>query len=486
MYVFNPVGLGGRPSTITFDPLTGCADPVTAAERATDMLAATGHGYHAAGGDREFWDDQGRRNLAALLHAAALGRGPDDGATSSLAGRPPRGTRRRSPVCCATSRRSRQYVHSVTQFIETNERTRTLDHRHDLPALAWLTHKPAQAAALPERRGRAAARRRRLLAAARHRVHARRGGGPGRAAGVRDDRVDRPRGPPAGRVLPGRAAGPAAVAAAGRGRADLPGPAAPVDRRHGRARGVDRRLLPVPRAADRPLRRRQDRHDHQQLRRPGAVRRHRRPRRPHVLVDPGGGAGRADHHHRPARAGRLPHHPPGPGAGARAAREPAARAGGRVPATMPPVIGRAEQAYRRFDVRAHHTPQAWSVRARIWLTRTAVPWLRRTAVPAAGALGGLYGGVQPGARAARNVDWAPGMGPRAGRRARRRDLRAGLREPARRRVAPLASTRRRLAGHPLPPRPAAGSRRGGRPPAGGAPGAACASTTSPSRSTHPP
>ena len=71
VYVFNAVGLGDIDSTITFDPLTGCADPVTAVERATDMLAATTRG--GSGGDREFWDDQARRVLAALLHAAALG-----------------------------------------------------------------------------------------------------------------------------------------------------------------------------------------------------------------------------------------------------------------------------------------------------------------------------------------------------------------------------------------------------------------------------
>jgi len=37
VFVFNAVGLAGVASTITFDPLTGCADPVTASERATDM-----------------------------------------------------------------------------------------------------------------------------------------------------------------------------------------------------------------------------------------------------------------------------------------------------------------------------------------------------------------------------------------------------------------------------------------------------------------
>ena len=65
-----PSGSAASTSTITFDPLTGCTDPVTAVERATDMLAATSR---AGSGDREFWDAQARRVLAALLHAAALG-----------------------------------------------------------------------------------------------------------------------------------------------------------------------------------------------------------------------------------------------------------------------------------------------------------------------------------------------------------------------------------------------------------------------------
>src|SRR6187549_3016603 len=70
VFVFNAVGLAGLPSTITLDPLTGCADPVVATERATDMIAATSK---AGSGDREFWEAQARRVLAALLHAARLG-----------------------------------------------------------------------------------------------------------------------------------------------------------------------------------------------------------------------------------------------------------------------------------------------------------------------------------------------------------------------------------------------------------------------------
>lgn len=49
VFVFNPAGLGDRTSTITFDPLTGCTDPVTATERATDMLAAVASGSGGIG-----------------------------------------------------------------------------------------------------------------------------------------------------------------------------------------------------------------------------------------------------------------------------------------------------------------------------------------------------------------------------------------------------------------------------------------------------
>lgn len=71
VFVFNTVGLGDLPSTITFDPLTGCQDPVTATERASDLIAAGTQ--HDTGGERAWWDAQARRVLAALLHAAALG-----------------------------------------------------------------------------------------------------------------------------------------------------------------------------------------------------------------------------------------------------------------------------------------------------------------------------------------------------------------------------------------------------------------------------
>jgi type IV secretory pathway TraG/TraD family ATPase VirD4 len=145
VYVFNAVGLGGLESTITFDPLTGCADPVTANERATDLLAA-GTTAAGAGGDREFWNGQARRVLAALLHAAALG---GKGMREVLAWvSEPEQAKRTVPVLL---RRSgvQAFEQDVTQFLETNERTRSSITSTIMPALGWLSHPAAAEAARP-------------------------------------------------------------------------------------------------------------------------------------------------------------------------------------------------------------------------------------------------------------------------------------------------------------------------------------------------
>ncbi len=149
MYVFNPVGLAGLASTITFDPLTGCVSPVTAAERAADMLAAGS--MNGSAGDREFWESQARRVLTALLHAAALGEDltmrdvqrwvadPADGqleVTSLL---------RKSP--------EKALQEDARQFLTTNDRTQSSITSTIMPALGWLMHDAAAAAATGPRTG---------------------------------------------------------------------------------------------------------------------------------------------------------------------------------------------------------------------------------------------------------------------------------------------------------------------------------------------
>lgn len=143
VFVFNAVGLGSIPSTITFDPLTGCSDPVTAVERATDLIAATSR---AGSGDREFWEAQARRVLAALLHAAALGGKQMADVLRWVAD--PDQAAREVPVLLRRSGVP-AFEQDATQFVATNERTRTSVTSSVMPALGWLTHPAAAAAAAP-------------------------------------------------------------------------------------------------------------------------------------------------------------------------------------------------------------------------------------------------------------------------------------------------------------------------------------------------
>jgi len=140
-YVFNPAGLGGMPSTITFDPLTGCADSVTAAQRAWDMLP----GASGSNSERAYWTDQARRVLTALLHAAALETATMIDVLRWVAA-PPDEARKE---VTAILRRSPEtaYADDAEQFFRTNERTRTSITSTMMPALGWLMSPAARAAA---------------------------------------------------------------------------------------------------------------------------------------------------------------------------------------------------------------------------------------------------------------------------------------------------------------------------------------------------
>jgi type IV secretory pathway TraG/TraD family ATPase VirD4 len=143
VYVFNPAGLGGLESTITFDPLTGCVEPKSATDRAADLLAAVS-APGAGGGDREFWSAQARRALAALLHAAALGELSMRevlvwlGDVPSAASEVTRLLRRSSEP---------NFEADAVQFLTTNDRTRTSITTTIMAALGWLTDPTAAAAA---------------------------------------------------------------------------------------------------------------------------------------------------------------------------------------------------------------------------------------------------------------------------------------------------------------------------------------------------
>ncbi|ASR33850.1 hypothetical protein BAY61_01320 [Prauserella marina] len=144
VHVFNPsdVGDGSLPSTITFDPLSGCEAPAAATSRAADLIA--GVAAPGDGGDREYWAGQARRVLAALLHAAALGGATmrdvlawvadPDGAANEV-----QRFLRRSPEPA--------YESDALQFLGTNERTRSSICATIMPSLGWLTDEKAAKAA---------------------------------------------------------------------------------------------------------------------------------------------------------------------------------------------------------------------------------------------------------------------------------------------------------------------------------------------------
>lgn len=141
--VFNAVGLAGLESTLTFDPLTGCEDPTTAHARASDLLSTAGA---AGGGEREYWNGQGRRVLTAFLHAAALGGLSMRDVLRWVAD--PVASQRQ---IASQLRRSRNpdFTLDATQFVTTNDRTRTSITSTIMPVLGWLTSPAAVAAARP-------------------------------------------------------------------------------------------------------------------------------------------------------------------------------------------------------------------------------------------------------------------------------------------------------------------------------------------------
>ena len=124
VYVFNAVGLAGLPSTITFDPLTGCADPVTARERAADMLGATTPGTRAGWvGGAGVLGRPGPPRPGRPAARRRAGRGCRCATCTPGCPTPTPGT----PGITSLLRRSPEqaFETDVAQFVSTNSRTRT-------------------------------------------------------------------------------------------------------------------------------------------------------------------------------------------------------------------------------------------------------------------------------------------------------------------------------------------------------------------------
>ncbi len=144
VWVFNAAGTAGIESSVRFDPLTGCTDPVTAAQRAADLVAGGASGTSDAGGDAARWRESAEGVLSMLLHAAALG-GLSMRTVADWAAQADPGAYRE---VTSLLRRSGEpgYLAAAEQFFGTNDRTRTSITHSMQPALRWLLSPAAVAA----------------------------------------------------------------------------------------------------------------------------------------------------------------------------------------------------------------------------------------------------------------------------------------------------------------------------------------------------
>ncbi len=149
VYVFNPGGLADLPSTITFDPLAGCEQSTVAQARAFDLLSG-GPDSGETNSEREYWITLGRSALAALMHAAAIGRRGMPQVLDWLAD-----PRAHADLILRLLRRSTvpTFEAAARQFLETNDRTQSSITTTIMPALGWLQNQTAAAAAHATRTG---------------------------------------------------------------------------------------------------------------------------------------------------------------------------------------------------------------------------------------------------------------------------------------------------------------------------------------------
>jgi type IV secretion system protein VirD4 len=145
VFVFNPSGMGGIATDVTFDPLTGCADPKTAVDRAGDLIAGASPSIGATSqGDREHWAGQARDTLAVLMHAAALGGASMRDVHAWVSNPKPQYNRIREML--EASPEAAGFGHELEHFVNTNDRTLTSITQSIRPALMWL-HDPGAARA---------------------------------------------------------------------------------------------------------------------------------------------------------------------------------------------------------------------------------------------------------------------------------------------------------------------------------------------------
>jgi type IV secretion system protein VirD4 len=133
VHIFNPAGLGGLASTVTWRVLDGCEDYATASRRAHDMIPET------TSPEGERWDVQARRVLALLLHAAALSGRTMRDVMRWIGDTTPKAQEEVVDALMAIPDGGRDRAQAARAFWATNDRTRTSITTTMAVPLAWMS-----------------------------------------------------------------------------------------------------------------------------------------------------------------------------------------------------------------------------------------------------------------------------------------------------------------------------------------------------------
>lgn len=138
--IFNPDGLGGLPTTVSFNPLVGCHDPAVAATRADDLVPQVGDD-----GERKYWRGQAVRVLSALLYAAGQDPTLDMRDVHRWVAAPQLARQEVGELLKHAD--ARTVGTEVIAFFTMNDRTQSSITAGMMPALAWVHSDTAFAAA---------------------------------------------------------------------------------------------------------------------------------------------------------------------------------------------------------------------------------------------------------------------------------------------------------------------------------------------------
>jgi type IV secretion system protein VirD4 len=141
LYVFNPQGIGGVPSTFRWSPVQGCQDPATAIRRADAFAFAVSQ---KGVDDGTFWSAKASDYLRGYFHAAALAGYGMHAVADWVAGANPQ-----VPERILVAAGARQWAHTLAELRSEAQKTTATVRMVMSRALAFMADPTLAASVLP-------------------------------------------------------------------------------------------------------------------------------------------------------------------------------------------------------------------------------------------------------------------------------------------------------------------------------------------------